>query len=326
MATPPKPTGHQPAIAPPALLLKWQTWAIGMALMLIPFFVPIPIVLRQNPIISPLGDELHIPLLAGITLFLYWRGPLSGRLWQTAVAAAAIGGAIEFIQIPFGRQAAFMDFVTDLVGIGLVAGWVIWRGHGQRRGLGLILVLLMFLPARLYRVPFVASAAFRAQDIFPVIADLEGPRDHWLWNGNGAVASLVASEDTPSGSGHLLRLEAGPPTHWPSAEMRRFPHDWSNYSALLLDVRLVEGAGDTQRFSVRCDDFTGRREHNWIYTPATATRSWQTFRIPLANRPVTDGVNVGDRLFDRRDVDRVLIYLSRPQSAAVLEIDNLRLE
>ncbi len=33
-----------------------------------------------------------------------------------------------------------------------------------------------------------------------------------------------------------------------------------------------------------------------------------------------------ERLFDRQDVDRVRLYLPRPEGRAVLEIDDLRLE
>lgn len=317
---------HKPAITPPALLLKWQTWAFGMAFMLVPFFVPIPMVLRRNPIISPLGDQLHIVLLAGVALLLYWRGPLTGRLLQVALAAAAIGAAIEFIQIPFGRHAAFMDFVTDLVGIGLMVGFVLWRGHRQKLGLWVMLALLMFLPARLYHVPFVALAARHSQKTFPVIADLEGPRDHWLWGGNDAAVSIEARSDTPSGAGHVIRLAADAQCNWPGAETRQFPHDWSQYDELLLDVRLVEDASETQRFCVRCDDFEGRREHTWIFSAFTANGDWQTFRVPLAGQHVTDGATIRDRLFDRQDVDRVLIYLPHTTARTVLEIDNLRLE
>ncbi len=317
---------HTPAIAPPPLLLKWQTWTLGLAVMLVPFFLPIPMVLRRHPIISPLGDQLHVVLLAGIALLLYWRGPLTGRLWTTALVAAIIGGAIEFVQIPFGRNAHYMDFVLDLVGIGLVVGFVLWRGHGQKVGLWLVLALLLVPPSRMYHVPFVASAAYRGQGNFPVIADLEGPRDHWLWGSNRAMLEIVKIPDGKDGPSQVVRLTASPPAHWPGVETRRFPHDWSAYETLLLDVRLVTGHAETQRFSIRIDDFVGRKDETWISTPFSATSDWQTFRFPLVQRQVTDGNSLQERTFDRKDVDRILFYLPRPEGRAVLEIDNLRLE
>lgn len=317
---------HTPAISPPPLLLKWQIWALGLAVMLVPFFIPIPMVLRRHPIISPLGDQLHVVLLAGIALLLYWRGPLTGRLWFTALVAAVIGGAIEFVQIPFGRNAHYMDFLLDLVGIGLVVGFILWRGHHLKVGLWLMLALLLVPPSRMYYMPFQAAAAYRAQGIFPVIADLEGPRDHWLWGGNHAVLEVVEIPDSPSGPGRVMRMAGGPPSHWPGVEVRRFPHDWSDYEYLVLAVRQISGEAKNQRFAIRCDDFVGRKEMTWITTSFTATDTWQTFRVPLRDRLVSNGQDHPERLFDRQDVDRVRLYLPRPEGRAVLEIDDLRLE
>jgi hypothetical protein len=317
---------HTPAIAPPPLLLKWQTWVLGLVVMLVPFFIPIPMVLRRHPIISPLGDQLHVVLLAGIALLLYWRGPLTGRLWFTALVAAVIGATIEFVQIPFGRSAHYMDFLLDLVGIGLIVGFVLWRGHHRKVGLWLMLALLLVPPSRMYHVPFVAAAAYRAQEIFPVIADLEGSRDHWLWGSNHSVLEVVEIPDSPSGPGRVVRMAGGPPAYWPGVEIRRFPHDWSDYEHLVLAVRVVSGETKNQRFAIRCDDFFGRKEETWITTSFTATDTWQTFRVPLRDRQVSNGQDRPERLFDRQDVDRVLLYLPRPEGRAVLEIDDLRLE
>jgi len=321
---------HTPAIPPPTLLANWRVWAVIMAAMLIPFFLPIPLVLRRDPVLSPLGDNLHVILLAGVTLMLYWRGRLRGRLVWSAVAAAFIGAAIEIIQIPCGRNANVLDFLTDLVGINLVVGYVLWRGHGRASGRLLFIALLLIVPIRLHKMPFVAAASYRIRGTFPLIADLEDPGDHWLWSANGddAQVQVVAVDDSPDGPGHVVRLSAGPPAPWPGAEMRRFPHDWSAHTELLLDVRLVPttaSADSTQRFTIRCDDFRGRKTNTWIYNVNTATTAWQTFRIPIADRRVTDGSLLKDRLFDRRDADRILIYFPHPKHDAVLEIDNLRL-
>ena len=321
-----KPANPIPAITPPKFLSTWPVRLVAVALLTVPFFVTIPMVLRRHPIISPLGDQLHVPLLAGITLMLYWRGPFSGRLWSAVLAAAFVGGAIEFIQIPFGRTAHIMDFVLDLVGIGFVVGYVFWRGYGKKVGLGLIIALLLTFPARLYHVPFVASAAYDARQTFPLLANLEGPRDHWLWDDNLATVAVLNIPDSPDGPGRVVRLTGGPPSHWPSAEMRRFPHDWSGYSELVLDVRLVADASGSQRFSLRLDDFNGRKDKTWISERFVATTEWQSFRFSLDSREVTNGSQKTGRQFDFGDVDRILIYLPRPTSTVVLEIDNLRLQ
>jgi len=290
-----------PAIKPPAFLLRWQVWGTAALLLTVPFFVTIPLVLRRHPIVSPLGDQLHVVLLAGITFLIYWRGPLTGKLWSAALMAAFIGAAIEFIQIPFGRTAHIMDFVLDLIGIGFVVGYVLWRGYGQRVGLGLIIALTLTFPARLYHVPFVASAAYHGRQIFPTIADLEGPRDRWLWGENNAVVKILEIPDSPDGPGRVVRLSGAPPDHWPSAEMRRFPHDWSGYQELVFDVRLVASNPDSQRFSLRADDYIGRKEKTWISSHYVATIEWKSFRFELDDRFVTDGIERKERLFDFND-------------------------
>jgi hypothetical protein len=189
---------------------------------------------------------------------------------------------------------------------------------------------LLVFPARLYHVPFVAAASYRSRNLYPLLADLEGKYDHRIWGGNSALVQIVARDDTPTGPGHVVRLAAGPPATWPGAEMRRFPHDWSAHDFLLMDVRLVPGPeaepGASQRFSVRIDDFVGRQEDTWIVDPALATTKWQTLRIPLRDRAVTDGGRMFERTFDLHDVDRILLFLPRPEARAVLEFDNLRLE
>ncbi len=49
-------------------------------------------------------------LLGGITLLLYWFGPLRGRIWRAALASAVMGGAIEFLQLLVGRPALLTTF------------------------------------------------------------------------------------------------------------------------------------------------------------------------------------------------------------------------
>ena len=216
--------------------------------------------------------------------------------------------------------------MLDLVGIGLVVGYMLWRGRGLKVGLWLILTLLLVPPARLYHVPLVAAAVRHCEQIFPLISDLEGPRDHWIWNGNNALVSVVEVPDSPLGAGHVVRLESSPPSPWPGAEMRRFPHDWSDYDVLLVDVRLVDGPAASRRFSIRLDDYVGRKEKTWISSRFEATREWQTFRVPFRNRRTTWGTEKTDRIFDQSDVDRIIIFLPRPDTPSVMEIDNLRLE
>lgn len=316
-------TRPQPAISAPGFLRKWQVWSAMMALFLFPFFVHIPRSLNHHPVISPLGDQVHIFLFGGITLLLYWFGPLQGRIWLAAAASAVMGGSVEFLQLLVGRQALFQDFLLDLVGIGLVTSFVFWRGHGRPAGKWVFLLLLLSVPVRFYYLPWHISAAYRVREMFPVVANFETYGDRFLWSStNKGQVSFSGIPDSPTGKGHVLRVGGGPETFWPGGSMRRFPEDWSRYSALKMDVRLVEAPVDTFKFAVRLDDYEGIEENNWVSQSFYATRHWQTFTLPITDRQVWNG----ERNLNLKEMDRVIFFFAKPQVWAAIEVDNIRLE
>ena len=187
---------REPAWPEPRVFTDWRLRALGVALLLVPFFVPVPVELRRHVLIATLGDRLHMVLLAGAALALYWRGPLRGRLPAAALAAAALGGAIELLQELVGRQALFHDFVLDVMGIAMVVGWILWRGHGRREGVALILAMLAVTAFQLRELPPVMIAADRAGARFPVLEDCRDPVGAALWgDDNGAVLTYVVESD-----------------------------------------------------------------------------------------------------------------------------------
>ena len=316
-------TRPEPAIGAPGFLRRWQVWVVLMAMFLFPFFIQIPRSFNHHPIISPIGDQVHIFLFGGITLLLYWFGPLQGRIWRVAAASAVMGGMVEFLQLLVNRQALFTDFLLDLVGIGLVVSFVIWRGHGRQASKWIFLLLLLSIPAQLYYLPWRISAIYRCQNMFPTLANFETYEDRYMWNPNTkGKLTYPRIADTPDGEGHVLRLAGGPESHWPGATMRRFPEDWSGYTALKLDARLVDAPGDTIKFGLRLDDYEGIKETVWVAQSFRTTRQWQTFTMPIADRRMHNS----DRNLNLEEMDRFIIYFSRPQEVWTIEIDNIRLE
>ena len=317
------PFRRQPTLAPPAILRHWQAWALAMTLLLLPFFVKIPRALNNHPVAAPLGDQLHVILLGSITLMLYWYGPLTGRIWWSALAAAVTGGAIEFLQILVGRTALFHDFLLDLLGIAIAVAFVLWRGdrHGWARVA--FIALILFFPAQLYRVPFISIAAYRTHDTFPVISNFEGRYDGWLWAGSSTEAVGVTSiDDGPDGPTRVLRITGEPPNHWPATYMRRFPRDWSDYRAISLDVRLVGELSTEVKLGVRLDDFSGIKKQENVYQTFVVSPEWQTVTFTFEGLPVRDS----ERIFEHDDVDRIILYIPRPKAHTVLEINNIRLK
>ncbi|MEN8007871.1 MAG: hypothetical protein ABFS42_12700 [Candidatus Krumholzibacteriota bacterium] len=316
-------TRPEPAVAAPGFLRRRVVWIFLMVLLLFPFFITIPRSLNHHPVISPIGDQVHIFLFGGITLLLYWFGPLQGRLRRAATVSAIMGGAVELLQLLVDRQALFKDFVLDLVGIGLVVSYILWRGHGRQAGKWVFLILLLSIPVQLYYLPWRISATYRARDIFPLVADFETYGDRYLWAANmEGKLTYRRIEDTPAGPGTVLRLYGDTESHWPGAAMRRFPEDWSGYTQLKADVRLVEGPADTARFGLRLDDYEGIKEMIWTSQSFTATGSWRTISMPITGRQLWNS----DRNLNLLEMDRLIFYFAKPKEPVAIEIDNIRLE
>jgi VanZ family protein len=313
----------EPAFPAPRFLNRWQVWAVLMAVLLFPFFMKIPRSLNHHPVISPIGDQVHIFIFGAICLLIYWFGPLRGRIWQAAIISTVMGGAVEFLQLLVGRQALFTDFLLDLVGIGVVTGFVLWKGHGRREGKWVLILLLISIPLQLYHVPFRIAATYRVRAMFPVLANFESYSERYLWSSN--MDSDIAFEmisDAPDGESRVLRLTGGPETNWPGAYMRRFPEDWSAYTTVKVDIRVADAPGDSVKFGLRLDDYEGIREVSWVHEIFYATRQWQTFTMRIADRLLYNK----KRNLNIQEMDRLLIYLPRPQEMMTLEIDNVRVE
>ncbi len=305
-----------PRINPPAILRHWQTWILMMAFVLVPFFIKIPVILRREPVISVLGDRLHIVLLGVITLLLYWKGPFRGKLLWSALVAALIGGAIEFVQILVGRSALIEDFYKDLQGISLVVGYILWRGHKKTVGLLIIAALALLIPWQMKYLPQLVSATNEGRLSFPLLADFNNDNSSVLW-GETYSAQVEMSFESEG----VLQITGGPPSKWPGAQMGHFPHDWTGYKELVVDARLVNAKTDSSMLAVRIDDFKGRTEKCWITDHFWVGSQWQTFSMPITDRKL----HHSERNLDLTDVDKILLFLPAPKDTVQMEFDNLRL-
>jgi hypothetical protein len=314
---------HQPALPAPDFVRSRPVWMLLLTLFLVPFFVRIPRSLNHHPVISPLGDQVHVLLFGGITLLLYWFGPLSGRIWWAAAGSALLGGTVEFLQLLVGRQALFKDFLLDVVGIALVVSFIYWRGHGRWTGKLVFWLIICAIPLQLYYVPWQIAAAYRTRETFPLLADFENFGDRYLWRPNQkAKLTFPRIEDSPTGPGSVLRVTGDSLSDWPGGGMRRFPADWSAYSTLMMEARMVQAPGETLRFGVRLDDYEGIKELAWIATPFFITDQWQTISVPISDRLLSNK----KRNLNLTEMDRLIIYFSRPTDPVALEVDNIRLE
>lgn len=312
-----------PAWGPPSILNRWPVLLAVSLCLLVPFFLPIPMHLRRHPLIGHLGDQVHVPFLAALTLLIYWYGPLRGRLKYSALAALALGAAIEFLQLLVGRAALLQDFLLDVAGVTLAVGLVVWLGYRSRVGMAMMLGMALLLAGQLYFLPGLILGSYQSRQTFPVLTNFEGSYDHWLWQDTYEAqldfVDIPAGEDSTNA---VLRITGGPPSRWPGAQMRHFDSNWTAYQTLKIDVRNVTKGRAKVPFTVRLDDFRSRLDQAYVSNYFRATDQWQTFSVPLVDRQVRHG----ERLLEIDDLSYVLIVLGAPADSTAIEIDNIRLE
>jgi len=263
--------------------LSLKNWlAIGSCgLLLLPFFLPIPADLRRHPVIGLLGDRVHIPLLAVLTVLLYYRGPVAGRFWTAGLLAAVVGGAVEFLQLLVARTAKLSDFGLDLIGIGLALSWLRWRADRSRVALAAGALLLLIIPAQLYYLPALVDAMYQARHRMPLLADFQTENERWLWSDSdgGEVTFVARGADRDQ----ALRVTGDADHNWPGVVFHHFPHDWRGYRTLRFEARCpADAANDSIAFGVRLDDHDGHQQKFWVRQRFQATAEWRTYTLDLA--------------------------------------------
>ncbi len=308
----------RPLVDAPAFLWQWR-WRLLLGMVLIiPFFVPIPRALQNHPVWAGFGDRLHVILLGGVALFLYWFGPLRGRLLRALIGAAIVGGSIEILQLFVGRHALWHDFFQDLIGIGIVLGFVTWRGAGSRAGLVLMCALAMLVPWQMRQIPHVVGAMKLAGERFPLLADFETKSERWIWGEDYDAQLSFARVEAPHGV--VMRIRARPEGVFPAAVQRRFPADWSGYRELAVDVRVHAAPGDTVRGNISITDYEGYGSGYRIRQGFLASREWRTIVVPLRSPTTPPGHEV-----DLTDVFTWRLNIPWPTGETILEVDNARL-
>ncbi len=83
---------------------------------------------------SGISDKVAHFVVFGLILWSFGvLFPRLPRLWA-ALAAVALGGAVEVVQGMVGRDADWLDLAADTAGVAVALGlWVVWRGFRPRR-------------------------------------------------------------------------------------------------------------------------------------------------------------------------------------------------
>lgn len=288
--------------------------------LLTPFFLPIAPDLRQHPVISPLGDRVHVAIFAVLTLVLHRHGPLRGRTWLVLLVSMVLGVLTELIQVPFGRSASVFDWLQDLQGTGLAACWIWWRRGPWRSGAvpaALLILLSIAWPLRLF--PATAREALATHARFPLLSDFESEDSVLLWNEH--LNSQIARVPRHDG-GHALRIIHDGDDRWPGAASRKLAWNWTGQDTLLVDVRLIAPTPESLRVVVWMEDRRTARDSDYASLGFDVGHEWTTLRVPLADlRTRTRG-----RPLALQTIQAVSVFMIRRDTGQLaMLVDNVRL-
>lgn len=292
-----------------------------MTALLVPLYVWIPMELRHDPLIGPLGSRsYHIGLFLALTLLLYNRGPLKGRLKTVVAVCLLLGAATELLQTRFGRTATLEDWLLDAQGVSFALCWI-WYRRTDRPTLpligALIVAALVFWPLR--HLPVTVPEVWAARARFPLLEDFERPRSLEIWRKQSNIThSLV---EIP-GQGQVLQIDSVGKERWPGASTRALPWDWTGYAQLRVDCRLVDPSPDSLQVTIQLEDRAARDDVDIAMMSFQVGHQWQTLVVPLADlvshnrrRPVAG-----------HEILAVAVFATRPRPGPIsMQIDNLRL-
>ena len=291
-----------------------------LAALMIPLFVWIPMEWRHDPLIGPLGSRYHIGLFLALTLLLYNRGPLKGRLKAVVAVCCLLGAATELLQTRFGRTASLKDWLLDAQGVGFALCWIWYRRTG-RRALPLlsavVLAALVVWPLR--QLPITVQEYRAAQTRFPILEDFERPRALVLWSRPSDIDRTLVHVP---GRGQVLQIDSRGDERWPGVSSRQLPYDWSRYTELRVDCRLVDPSPDSLLVTIQLEDRAAPGDVDIAMMSFRVGHQWQTLAVPLADLVSHNR----RRAVPGREILAVAILATRSRPGPIsLQIDNLRL-
>ncbi len=295
-------------------------WLAVAAALLVPFVVPVPGFFERLQPLRSLGVIAHWGLPFALTLVLYRRSPLRGRLFAAAAAAWALTASCELVQGFVGRHPRWEDAGVDLAGVVSAVGWVLARVRGRRAALALVLAGFAVVPYLLRELPGFVLGSRLARERFPLLADFEDDREFALLGDNDEGGGVYWVAPADAGASRILSLRAEAGDVYPGVVIRGLPRDWSAWRTLAFDARAADG--EPAELTVRLDDFQGRSDPVWIGESFRLGPQWTRCVMDLQAASPREGV----RTFRLDDIDSVLFFLGRPRGGVTVQLDNITLE
>ncbi|MEE4254176.1 MAG: hypothetical protein V2I50_09095 [Desulfuromusa sp.] len=217
-------------------------------------------------------------------LYVNWRESLSFKraLIEVLILAIVLGGLSELIQSQIGREAAWPDFGNDLVGA--IGGLVLFSQSRKMISpwqLKLLQVPVLLLAVwSLWPVGKVIVDDVVSWRQFPLLSGFETPLEKTRWG--GSARRKVSHDVYFTGSSSLqIKLTR---QRYSGLGLRDFPHDWSDYRSVSLQIFNPDMDSFTLHFRIHDQH---HREHKNTYSDRFNSSfdiipGWNHLQISLA--------------------------------------------
>ena len=296
-------------------MLKWQLY---LPLLIIPFLISIPDDMERMRALRAAGGIFHVVLPFLLTILLFKRGPLSGKIFYSGAVAFSVIALCEPLQILVGRHARFQDALIDLSGALIAVCFVQWRAGFGRKWLTGMLVALLIFPWILWNIPGFIVAQQTVQKRFPLLADFETKTERKLWDLNSpSDDSLLKYEST--GGNTFISVTGSEDDYYPGASAIGLPRDWSDYTELIFKARATQGKVS---LTVRLDDYQSRSDAVWCGKQFKVSDDWKEYSVDL--KKISESVTT--RKFRMDDIDNLLFYMYIIKGTRTIQLDDIRLK
>ncbi len=295
-------------------------WLIGVLLACV-VFVPVP---GPSRAVGAIHDFAHAPIFgivcwALLAWFRAWHPPTLttvARQYACAIAIAIVlGFATEVAQYVTGRDASWVDFGADTLGVIVFAGFFLL--FDRRIATPLVLktsVAIMGVAALVWHTaPLVTTlrAYLERNTAFPVLFDGSGTRSNLFAEtsfaeiADGRLPARFARQPNE----RALRIDFGEGT-WPGLHLYEPVSDWRAYHTLVVDVTNPEAA--PLELNLRVHDrahnheFADRFNRSFLIPAQTRTK----LRVPLAEIRKAPR----NRELDLSSIDALILFTRRPDA------------
>ena len=291
--------------------------------------VPIP---TRGRMAVALGDMVHPPLFAGITLAVLiainWINPSDSSIvrWRRAIVAGiaiwTFGLGMEITQSMTGRTASVDDAIAN--GCGVLAAamcYLTWYSSNIYLRAGLVCIAIASLVYGWHRPVMMFVDAIRIQREFPTLASFESQIELTRWY---PTSCEIRRSNVGTTKGNFCAEVRYGDAQYPNISLSELVRDWTEVQSLHLDVMLDQSYPDDEvKFSVVILD-----EHFENYDTDVFLRQWrlkpgESRQLVIFREDILNGPQ--ERQMDLAHIHAVNLLLESPAQPAKIRFDNIHL-